>query len=114
MCPYLGTVVDGRRGVENGSAGGADSDFSGRGVEALFALGEGKIAKRALKMHFSTEFWKLVQNMCNFVFLGTVFNICTCSLGNMFSLQRGVNKKVLGTRGVNKESGRRGYSDLTL
>ena len=36
--PYLGTVVGGKRGVENGPAGG-DSDISRRGGEALFAQG---------------------------------------------------------------------------
>ncbi len=37
MQSFLGTVVGGRRGVENGPAGGGDSDYSGRGGEALFA-----------------------------------------------------------------------------
>ncbi len=42
LLPYVGTVVGGRRGVENGPAGGGDSDFSPRGGEALFAPGGGK------------------------------------------------------------------------
>ena len=52
---YLGTVVGGRRGEENGPAGG-DLDFSCRGGGSTFCSrkGEGylKIAKKALKMHF--------------------------------------------------------------
>ena len=57
---FLGTVVGGRRGgVENKRAGG-DSDFCSRGGERTFCSrrGEGylKIAKRALKMHFLSEF----------------------------------------------------------
>ncbi len=35
-------MVGGRRGVENGPAGGGDSDFSCRGGEALFAPGGGE------------------------------------------------------------------------
>ncbi len=39
---YLGTVVGGRRGVENGPAWGGIRSFPAGGGEALFAPGRGK------------------------------------------------------------------------
>ncbi len=80
--------MGGRRGVENGPAGGGDLDFSCRGGNTFCSRrGEGycKIEKRALKMHFFKEFWKNVQNMCNFPFLGTFFMISIDSMGKNFS-----------------------------
>ena len=86
---YLAILGHGGGRQEGGrkwAGGGGDSDFSGREGEALFASGGGgegycKISKRAIKMHFSKKFWKYVQNMCNFAFLGTFFIISTWSMG---------------------------------
>ncbi len=59
---------------------GRDSDFSC------------KIAKIALKMHFLREFWKFIQNMCNFAFLRHIFYD---EYGKKFLVTKGgVNKKI--------------------
>ena len=82
-------MVGGRRGVENGPAGGIQ--IFPAGGEALFASGGGggggycKIAKRALQMYFLREFWKLVKNMCNFAVFRQFFLIFTYNMGKNFS-----------------------------
>ena len=88
--PYLGTVAGGRRVEENGPAGGGFGFFIifPAGGEALFAPGRGegycKIAKRALKRHFLREFWKFIQNMCNFPFLRHIFYYFYLQYGENF------------------------------
>ena len=52
--------------------------------------------------------------MCNFVFLRHIFYYFYLQYGENFLVQRGVIKKLLGQRRVNKVSGRRGDSDFTL
>ncbi len=100
---YLGTVVGGRRGVENGPAGGGIRIFpAGGGSTFCSRGGEGycKIAKRALKMHFLREFWNFIQNMCNFAFLRHIFYYFYLQYGeNSLVTKGGQQKKFLTPRG---------------
>ncbi len=87
----MGTVVGGRRGVENGPAGGIRIFPAGGGSTFGSREGEGylKIAKRTQKMQFLREFWKFVQNMCIFAFLRHTFYDFYLQYGEFFLVRKG-------------------------
>ncbi len=63
--------------------------FPAGGEGALFASGGGegycKIFKKSPENALLKKFLKIVQNLCNFPFLGTFFIISTCSMRKIFS-----------------------------
>ncbi len=77
--------------------GGFGFFLQGGGSTFCSREGEGylKIAKRAQKMHFLREFWKFVQNMCNFAFLRHTFYDFYLQYGEIYLVRKGgVNKKI--------------------
>ncbi len=76
---YLGTVyiVGGRRGVENGQAGGEFGFFPQRGGEAIFASGGGKGTVKLLYKTSKTDTFckkfNFFLKICNFAFLRQIF-----------------------------------------
>ncbi len=64
-------------------------------------------------MHFSREFWKIVQNMRDFAFLRDIFFLLAVR-GKISCDKGGVKKKLLGTRGGGKKSVRQEGGIRTL